>query len=46
VGTEHLLLGIVKDANAVGAVVLARLGVSYDIISDRITAVLTGSGSE
>jgi hypothetical protein len=46
VGTEHLLLGLLKDGNAVGAVVLARLGVTYDIISGRITEVLSGSGEE
>jgi hypothetical protein len=46
VGTEHLLLGILKDGNAVGAVVVARLGVTYDIVSARITEALSGSGSE
>jgi hypothetical protein len=46
VGTEHLLLGVLKDESSVAAVVLARLGVRYDMIRARITAVLTGSESE
>jgi Clp amino terminal domain, pathogenicity island component len=44
VGTEHLLLGVLKDENSVAAVVLARLGITYDIIRARITATLPSSG--
>jgi ATP-dependent Clp protease ATP-binding subunit ClpC len=46
VGTEHLLLAVLKDETAVGAVVLARLGISYEIVSGRITEVLSGYGNE
>jgi hypothetical protein len=46
VGTEHLLLAVLKDETAVGAVVLARLGVSYEIVSGRISEVLSGYGNE
>jgi hypothetical protein len=46
-GPEHLLLGLFSDGNAVAAVVLARLGASYEIIRARITEVPpSGSRSE
>src|SRR2546426_5856289 len=40
VGTEHLLLGIVREAGSIGAGVLQSLGVSLDEVRHRVIAVL------
>lgn len=45
IGTEHLLLAIVKDPAGVGAQVLDRLGVR-GTIKDELTAIIAGYGSE
>ncbi len=44
VGTEHLLLSLFRDENAVAAKVLVGLGVSLDAARDRTTELLTGYG--
>jgi len=49
VGTEHLLLGIVREAGSIGAGVLQSLGVSLDEVRQRVIAVLgqqRGGGGE
>jgi ATP-dependent Clp protease ATP-binding subunit ClpC len=40
VGTEHLLLGLFKDGDAIAAIALARLGVTYEAIKARVGEVL------
>ncbi len=41
IGTEHLLLGLVREGEGIGAVALAGLGVDFDTLRDRIAAVVT-----
>lgn len=36
VGTEHILLGLMREGEGVAATVLANLGVDLDAVSDRI----------
>ncbi|MCB0077187.1 MAG: ATP-dependent Clp protease ATP-binding subunit [Anaerolineales bacterium] len=40
IGTEHLLLGLVREGNGIAAEVLANLGVSPDTIRRRATDIL------
>jgi ATP-dependent Clp protease ATP-binding subunit ClpA len=46
VGTEHLLLGIVREGDSVGAGVLQSLGVSLDRVRERVVAVLGQQGTD
>jgi len=45
VGTEHLLLGLVREGEGVAAQVLSDLGVSADAIRKQVLALLGGSPS-
>src|SRR5256885_1431001 len=45
IGTEHLLLGISREGEGVGARVLASLGVSLVAIREQIVAII-GMGGE
>ena len=40
-GTEHVLLGLIKEGEGVGAKALQELGVDYDKLRAKITAVIT-----
>ena len=40
VGTEHLLLGIVREGDSIGAGVLQSLGVALDKVREQVTATL------
>jgi ATP-dependent Clp protease ATP-binding subunit ClpA len=40
VGTEHLLLGIVRESGSIGAGVLESLGVSLDKVREQVIALL------
>jgi ATP-dependent Clp protease ATP-binding subunit ClpA len=40
-GTEHLLLGLIKEGEGVGAVALTELGATHASLRDHITAVIT-----
>ena len=46
VGTEHLLLGLVREGGSVGAGVLQSLGVSLDTIREKVVAVLGQQGAD
>jgi ATP-dependent Clp protease ATP-binding subunit ClpA len=46
VGTEHLLLGLFSDTDAVAAKVLIGLGASYDALRARTIQMLTGYGAD
>lgn len=38
VGTDHMLLAILRDGEGAGAYVLEDLGVSYDVVFERLVA--------
>jgi prophage maintenance system killer protein len=42
VGTEHLLLSLVAEGDGIGAQVLAGQGADYDLVKERVAAMLTG----
>ncbi len=42
VGTEHILLALVKDKNGVAAQILAAFGVDYRAVKAEVNAVLSG----
>src|SRR2546422_6834855 len=46
VGTEHLLLGLVREGESVGAGVLESLGVSLEQIRHRVIEVLAKQGTD
>jgi ribosomal protein S18 acetylase RimI-like enzyme len=43
IGTEHLLLGLVREGEGVAAQVLGRLGVKFDDVRMAVIATLSGS---
>ncbi len=42
IGTEHILLGIIREGDGVAAQVLPRLGVDLGVARRRITAIMAG----
>jgi ATP-dependent Clp protease ATP-binding subunit ClpC len=46
IGTEHILLGLVRQGDGVAAQVLARLGAEPDRVRHRVIQLLSGSGTE
>ena len=42
IGTEHLLLGLVREGEGVAAQVLGRLGVKFDDVRSAVIAALSG----
>lgn len=42
VGTEHLLLGLIREGENIGAKVLTSLGINLDTVKDEIVKVLGG----
>jgi ATP-dependent Clp protease ATP-binding subunit ClpA len=40
-GTEHLLLGLIKEGEGVGCKALLELGTSYGALRDRVTEIIT-----
>jgi ATP-dependent Clp protease ATP-binding subunit ClpA len=46
VGTEHLLLGIVREGQSIGAGVLESLGVSMEQVRHQVIAVLGQQGTD
>ena len=46
IGTEHLLLGLIREGEGVGAQVLTSLGVSLDDARRAVVETLTGMGVE
>ena len=43
VGTGHLLLGLVREGQGIGAAILKRLGVDPDRVANAVTASLTNA---
>ena len=44
VGTEHLLLGIIKTEGSIGAQILASMGIDYEIAKNEIIQLLKPEG--
>ncbi len=42
VGTEHLLLSLIAEGDGIAAQVLAGQGADYDLVRERVVAMLTG----
>jgi prophage maintenance system killer protein len=42
VGTEHLLLSLIAERDGIAAQVLAGQGADYDLVKERVVAMLTG----
>ena len=42
VGTEHLLLSLIAEGDGIAAQVLAGKGADYDLVQERVVAMLTG----
>jgi ATP-dependent Clp protease ATP-binding subunit ClpA len=46
IGTEHILLGVVREGEGVAATILAGFGVGGEAVSNAVVAALSGSGPE
>jgi hypothetical protein len=46
IGTEHLLLGLIREGDSTAARVLTELGVDLDTVRQRVTELRSGSASE
>ncbi|MGM0443449.1 MAG: ATP-dependent Clp protease ATP-binding subunit [Fibrobacterota bacterium] len=46
VGTEHLLLALIKDTESSASATLTSNGVTYDVVKEEIAEVLKGSDSK
>ena len=42
IGTEHILLGLIREDDGIPAQVLAGRGAAYDLVRERVVALLTG----
>jgi prophage maintenance system killer protein len=42
IGTEHILLGLLREGEDVAAQVLARLGIGYGMVREQVLGVLSG----
>ncbi len=42
IGTEHILLGLIREGTGVGAQVLTRLGATLESVRDEVTGLLQG----
>src|SRR5438270_13933287 len=45
IGTEHLLLGLIREGEGIAAGLLESLGVSLERVRDEVLKVLSGTGS-
>jgi len=46
VGTEHLLLGLIREGEGVAARVLTAMGVNLDQVRDQVTMMIGGAGAQ
>jgi ATP-dependent Clp protease ATP-binding subunit ClpC len=44
IGTEHILLGLIREGEGVAAQVLVKLGVGLREVRERVVQLLTGAG--
>ncbi len=45
IGTEHILLGLIREGEGAGAQVLTQLGANLDRVRERVVELLGGSGA-
>ncbi|WP_407566890.1 ATP-dependent Clp protease ATP-binding subunit [Polymorphospora sp. A560] len=46
IGTEHILLGLIREGEGVAAQVLVKLGGDFNRVRDQVTKLLSGEGRE
>ncbi|BCJ66671.1 ATP-dependent Clp protease ATP-binding subunit ClpC [Polymorphospora rubra] len=46
IGTEHILLGLIREGEGVAAQVLVKLGADFNRVRDQVTKLLSGEGRE
>jgi len=46
IGTEHILLGLVRESGGVGAQILVRLGANLDRVTEQVLATVKASPAE
>ena len=46
IGTEHILLGLVRESEGVGAQILVRLGANLDRVTEQVLATVKASPAE
>jgi ATP-dependent Clp protease ATP-binding subunit ClpC len=45
IGTEHILLGVIREGDGLGAEALRRLGVSFEVVREKVVEMIGVSGS-
>ena len=45
IGTEHLLLGLIHEGEGVAAKAMERLGVSIDVVRERVVQIIGQGGA-
>ena len=45
IGTEHILLGVMREGDGMGAEALRRLGVSFEVVREKVVEMIGASGS-
>ncbi len=45
IGTEHILLGVIREGDGMGAEALRRLGVSFEVVREKVVEMIGASGS-
>jgi ATP-dependent Clp protease ATP-binding subunit ClpC len=44
IGTEHILLGLIREGNGIVPLLLAKLGADLDSVKQQVSLILQGSG--
>ncbi len=45
IGTEHILLGVIREGDGLGGEALRRLGVSFEVVREKVVEMIGVSGS-
>jgi ATP-dependent Clp protease ATP-binding subunit ClpC len=45
IGTEHILLGVIREGDGVGAEALRSLGVSYEVVREKVVEIIGMAGT-
>jgi len=45
IGTEHILLGLIREGDGLGAKALHSLGISFDVVREKVEEIVGMSGS-